>query len=101
MASNNVDDYDDFNSFLETVLSDCDEPPATKSVSDTAAVGPKDDVDTKIDILREECQEASTTGGVGHAADGGDVAAVSLTAADLDSACTTGVSRIPCMICLD
>lgn len=90
MTSNNVDDYDDFNSFLETVLSDCDEPQATPVVPDTAAVGPPDDVDTKVDILREECQEASTTGGVGRAAEGG-VAGVPLTAADLDSTCNTGM----------
>lgn len=95
MASNNVDDYDDFNSFLETVLSDGDEPPATPAVPDTAAVGPHDGADTKVDILPEESHEASTTGGVGRATEGDDVAGVPLTEAELDSTCTTGVcSRI-------
>lgn len=92
MASNNVDDYDDFNSFLETVLSDAEEPPSKPDVQDKAAVGPDDGADTKVVIFREECQEASTTGGVGRAAEeGADVAGVPLTAADVDSTCMTGV----------
>lgn len=92
MTSNNVDDYDDFDSFLETVLSGDDEPPATPTVPDTSAGRPKDGVVTKVDILRQENQGESTTGGVGRAAEGDDVAVVPLTAGDdLDGTSTTGV----------
>eukprot|EP00903_Cladosiphon_okamuranus_P014404 g13372.t1 len=89
VTSNNVDDYDDFNLFLETVLSDAEEPPSKPALQDEAAVGPDSGADTKLDELREECQEASTTGGVGRAAEGDDVAGVPLNAADVDTASTT------------
>lgn len=94
MENNNVDDFDDFNSFLETVLSDCDEPPATPAVPYKVADGPKDGVDTKVDMFRQGDQEASTTGGVERAAGGDDVAAVPLTADDFESTCSTGVFQI-------
>ena len=92
MASNNVDEYDDFNSFLETVLADGEEPSAKPAMPDKAAVGPDGGADTKVDNFREECQEASSTRGVGRATEeGGDVAGVPLTAADVDSIGTTGL----------
>eukprot|EP00752_Nemacystus_decipiens_P009643 g8614.t1 len=89
MASMNVDDYDDFNSFLEMVLSDGDKPTTKQAVPDKSTGGSKDDVDTKVTILREQCQEASATDGVERAAEGGDVAGAPLMAADLDSACSS------------
>lgn len=94
MSSNNVDDYDDFNSFLETVLSECDEPPETPAIPGTTASEPSNGIHEKVNILKQANEEESTAGGAGHMAEGGDVAGVPLTAADLESTCSTGAFQI-------
>lgn len=78
MESNTtIGDFDDFNSYLEAVLSDGDESPATPT-----AGGPKDGVNIKVAIDLQGEQGASTTDGDGCAAASG---------ADLEGTCTTGI----------
>lgn len=90
-----IDDFDDFDSFLETVLSDCDEP-GTAAVAQAAAVKPSSSNPEK----GHDQQDARGQEGVNgeypkdFEPGSGGIANVPLTAADMESTCTTGTPPV-------
>lgn len=90
-----IDDYDDFDSFLETVLSDCDEP-GTAAVAPAAAVKPSGSNPEEGHDHQDVKGQDGVTGGdpKGFAPGRGEAVNVPLTAADMESTCTTGTPPI-------
>lgn len=88
VAGTSVDDYDDFNSFLETVLSD-DEPAAT--LPGERALGDEKSGAPSVPLENGK-QEASGGGRKAKEEKGSEVAGAFLTADDMESACATGVT---------
>lgn len=85
-----VDDYDDFNSFLDTVLSDCDEAEATPAMPAVESEGKEDAKEPVIQL--EDGTRGSEDGGEKVCATAGDeIAGVPLTPVAMDSTSTTGV----------
>ncbi|CAM9600232.1 unnamed protein product [Ectocarpus sp. 6 AP-2014] len=84
-----IDDFDDFDSFLETVLSDCDEP-GTAAVAQ-AAVKPSGSNPEKGHGQQDAKGQEGVNGDdpQGFAPGSGGIVNVPLTAADMESTCTT------------
>ncbi|CAM9767658.1 unnamed protein product, partial [Ectocarpus fasciculatus] len=86
-----IDDYDDFDSFLETVLSDCDKP-GTAAVAPAAAVKPSGSNPEEGHDHQDVKGKDGVNGGdpKGIAPGRGETAVnVPLTAADMESTCTS------------
>ncbi len=88
VAGTSVEDYDDFNSFLETVLSD-DEPAAT--LPGERALGDEKSGATSV-LLENGKEEASGAGSNGNPDKGSEVTGAPLTTDDMERACATGLS---------
>lgn len=96
-----IDDYDDFDSFLETVLSDCDEPGTTAVAPAAAAVkssgsNPEESHDQR-DVKSQEGVHGDDP--KGFAPGSGGIVNVPLTADDMESTCTTGTPPNVCCDC--
>ncbi|CAM9205819.1 unnamed protein product, partial [Ectocarpus sp. 13 AM-2016] len=84
-----IDDFEDFDSFLETVLSDCDEP-GTAAVAQAAAKPSGSNPEKGHDQQDAKGQEGMNGDDPqGFAPGSGGIVNVPLTAADMESTCTT------------
>lgn len=87
-----VDDFDDFNSFLDTVLSDCDEAAATPTALPAAESRGGDDTNEDNMQLEEDMRDRA---GASALADD-EITGVSLEPVGMESACITGTVYYCC-----